>query len=349
MQAMEKPEQYGRCLVLAGGGFRFGVYLGVHAALEAAGRHPDILLASCGGAIAGAVIAALPDAQARRSWVAGPAMYDFLRAIAPTARATPLRTLGHAAARWLDRRPVPRVPDLAHDYLFELPAALPLPPTAATDGPALAIVGARLLFAPHDVGTRTRARPLFEETVFCPPRAASLLDGMASPAADARWSRGAVAPFVRADSAMTVADAVRISIADMFYFRCHQHGAHRYTGGVVDLFPIEVAGRLARDVTMERKSPFNPWFALPALRAVLGLDGAARLDHVHAQRAQTWFDTADASRALRAHGVGKHICWRRNRVALRVPATHAEYAAQVGMQWEYGYRQGMAAIEGVRQ
>lgn len=340
---MEKPAQYSHCLVLAGGGFRFGYYLGVHAAAEASGRRPDLLLATCGGAMAAAVIGRLPDAASRRDWVAGPAMYEFLRAVASSPRARPRRVLGGALLRWLDRRPVPHIPDLFDDYLFDLPAVLPLPPPGDTDGPALAIVGGRLLFDAHEVGIPRGERALFEETVFGPERAGHLLHGLSAPAADRRWSGGAMAPTLRVDSVTPVEDAVRISIADMFYFRCHAHGGHHYTGGVVDLFPIELAQRLARDVVMERKAPFGRWLAEPALRRALGIDGAARLRHVHGQSAAGWVDTTDVSRALRGHGVGKRIDWCGNRIVLRLPDTLADYAASVQAQWAYGYQKGMAA------
>lgn len=342
--------KYRRCLVLGGGGLRFAYYLGVHAAAEARGRRPDLLLATCGGALAAAVIAALPDADARRDWVAGPAMYRFLCAIESTRRAQPWHALGGAARRWLDRRPARRIPDLFDDYLFALPAALPLPPHTAppTSAPALAIVGARLMFAPHAAGQVRGARRLFAQVVFCPAQTARLLDGMAAPAADPRWSHGAIAPLLETNSTTPLADAVRISIADMFYFRSHAHGRHHYAGGVIDLFPIELAQRLAHDVIMERKASFDPWFALPALRAVFGIDGAVRLAHVHAQTADAWVDTRAIARDLRNVGVCKRIDWRlalaRSRIVLAIPATHAAYAAAVRTQWDYGYRQGLAAL-----
>lgn len=342
---MEPHEQYGRCLILPGGGFLFGYYLGVHASLEACERRPDVLLATCGGAIAAAVIAGLPDAGHRLAWIASAPMHDFLRAIDATPRATPARTLGGAALRWLQRKPAQRVPDLFDDYLFEVPATLPLPAAPAANAPALAIVGSRLLFSPDDVGHRRGDRPLFAERVFCPPRAAALLDSCAAPAADPRWNCGAIAPGLETDSVTPLHDAVRISVADMFYFRSHAHAGHHYTGGVIDLFPIELGRRLARDVIMERKMPFNPWLALPALRGVMGIDGAARLRHVHAQHADTWIDTRDARQVLRHQRIGKRIDWNANRVRLDVPASHADYAAQVRAQWEYGYAKGMAACE----
>jgi len=350
MQTLKNTEQYRRCLVLAGGGFRFGCYLGVHAAAVDCGRAPDLLLASCGGAIAAAVIAGLPDAQARRDWLASPEMYAYLRGIAPVPDMSLVRVLGGAARRWLARAAAPRAADLFRDHLFALPPSmplpLPLPAAAAGCPPALAIVGGQLLYRADAVGSARGTRRLFAQVLFCPERAAALLEGMPAPAADPRWSDGAIASDLRVECAMPLADAVRVSIADMFYFPVHAWAGRAYTGGVLDLFPIELAQRLAREVLMERKMPFNRWLALPALRTVFGIDGAARLRHVHAQRADAWFDTRDAAHALRGFGIGKRIFWRRQRIELAVPDKHAAYAAHVRAQWEYGYRKGMLAFGG---
>jgi hypothetical protein len=343
---MEKPEQYQRCLVFAGGGFRFAYYLGVHAAAQECQRRPDLLLASCGGAIAAAVIVGCPDRQARLDWMLSPHMYRFLRGIRATPRATPVRTLGAALLRWRARTPAHRIPDVFEDYLFELPDEFPLPAQVQPDAPAVAIIGSRLLFRPEEAGQVRGARCLFEEVVFCPARGARLLAGSDAPASDARWSSGAVCPSLGVDASMPIPDAVRISIADMFYFRSHAHAGQHYMGGVIDLCPIEVAQRMAREVIMERKAPFNPSFALPALRAALGIDGAARLRHVHAQDADAWVDTSDMSQALHAHGIGKRILWRQNRIGLEVPDTLHDYAAQIRVQWDYGYRKGMTAFQG---
>ncbi len=341
-----KTQKYRCCLVLAGGGFRFAYYLGVHAAAEESGRRPDVLLASCGGSIAAAVIACLPNADARLDWLRSPDMYKFLRDIRPTNRATVLRALSGAVKRWLNRSAAPRIVDLFQDYLFDLPAAPPLPAGLPACGPALAIVGGRLLYLHDEVGRDRDGRQLFAQVVFCPARAAALLHGTAAPAADARWSGGAVATTLELDCTMPLADAVRISIADMFYFSSHTCAGQHYTGGVIDLFPIELAQRLASEVIMERKSSFNPWLALPALRAVLGIDGGARLRHVHTCPAAAWFDTRDMSHALHTQGISKRIRWRENRVGLDVPPTYAAYADLVRAQWEYGYQKGKAAFTG---
>jgi hypothetical protein len=357
MQGMEKPQQYERCLVLAGGGFRFGYYLGIHAAAEETGNAPDLLLASCGGAVAAAVIQRLPDAAARKAWLASEHVHAFFAGLQSTTRAMPWRMLGAAMRRWSQRAPVPAIPDLFGDYLFELPEQLPLPPLVASTScrePALAIMGGWLLFGREAVGQPRGARVLFAETVFGNARVAGLLEGAAAPAADPRWSSGAIAPLLQVDSAMPLADAVRTSLSDMFYFRCHEHAGEHYTGGVIDLFPIELARRLATSVAMERKGRLDPWLVAPAWRAVLGIDGHARLRAVYGlnagenagQHADVWIDTTDMSPALRDHGLKKAVRWQENRFRLIAPDSREAWRAQVDAQWRYGYRKGLAAFTG---
>jgi hypothetical protein len=82
---------------------------------------------------------------------------------------------------------------------------------------------------------------LFAETIFTEPRVAGLLAGMPSPIASNAHKNSVVAPQIEFETQIAVADAVRAPIADMYYFRCHQIGEHHYSGGVIDLFPIEIA------------------------------------------------------------------------------------------------------------
>jgi predicted acylesterase/phospholipase RssA len=336
--------RYQRCLVMAGGAFRFTYYLGMYAALSATGKRPDLLLASCGGSIAAAIIQALPDDESRLAWVSSPAMYDFLCGLQSTPRAAIGRSLLHAVRRRFDTRRAGLVPDLFHDYFFEIPPQLPLPPPRPDPEVAVAIVGGRILYEPEDVGQPRAGRKLFAETVFCDQRTASLLEGMSSALGDPRWGDNAIARQLVSDTAMPIGDAVRISISDMFYFRCHSHASGHYMGGVVDLFPIEVANRLAYNVMMEMKSQFDLATSIPALRAVLGIDGNQRLRHIHDQHADVWIDTSDVEQSLRAQGVQKQLSWRQNRIRLVMPGDYAHYVADVSTQWQYGYDRAMEAL-----
>ncbi|WP_442776093.1 patatin-like phospholipase family protein [Sphaerotilus montanus] len=338
--------RYARCLVMAGGGFRFGYYLGLHAALAAQGRAPDVLLASCGGAIAAAVIQALAGAGARRDWLASPAMHAFCRSLQARPGATLGGALAGALARFCNRQPAPRVPDLFNDYLFELPARLPLP--AAPDpapGPAVAFIAGTLLYGEHEVGQPRGARPLFAETVLCDARTAALLQGGRAPMDDPRWGHGVIAPDLRTVTDMPVADAVRASIADMFYFRCHAHAGRHYLGGAIDLVPVEIARQLANEVFMEHKAPYDHTLATPALRAVLGVDGHRRMRHVmhadlHAHPGRCNYDTSDMRRALPHALLRKRLRWAANRIELAAPEQLSDYRRLVDAQWHYGHQCG---------
>ncbi|WP_028102588.1 patatin-like phospholipase family protein [Pseudoduganella violaceinigra] len=339
---MNVNQKYERCMVMAGGGFRFGYYLGMHAAAEDSGMAPDILLASCGGSLAAAIIQGLPDAARRKQWLASQEMYRFMCGLRTAPHVRPLPVLGSALLRGLSPGRATRVPDVFDDYMFELPELLPLP-VSSQPGMALAIVAAKLLFGRQHIGQAREGRELFAEVVLGPERACRLLEGWTAPASRPAWSCGAVAPGLLLDSRMPVADAVRSSITDMLYFACHAHNGNHYMGGVIDLFPIEIAHGLAKHVTMEAKAPFDQALAIPALRSVLGIDGNARLRHVHSQHAHAWVDTSDISSALRGSGMRKRIDWRGNRIRLEMPRSFDEYAMDVEAQWQYGYQRGMEA------
>lgn len=330
-------------MVLAGGGFRFGYYLGMHAAAVDAGRAPDLLLATCGGAIAGAIIAGLPDTASRKAWLMSPRMHAFFGELRSGPRASPLRALTQVALRRMRSAPAARIPDLYNDYLFEIPPILPLPAPLSPQVsavPSLAILGGRLLFGPDEAGQARGDRPLYQITLFASERIAALADGL--PAAMREWTN-TVAPTLHVNTTTTMADAARISITDMFYFKAQQANNAHYTGGAIDLMPIELARQLAHHISMEIKQPYDQLMAIPALRAVFGIDGNQRMRHVHAQHADTWIDTSDAPTALRGTGIQKRIDWRRNRIQLIAPASYDQYAADIETQWRYGYERARKA------
>ncbi|MES2300006.1 MAG: patatin-like phospholipase family protein [Pseudomonadota bacterium] len=334
--------KYQRCMVLAGGGFRFGIYLGMHAALRDTQRAPDLLLASCGGAIAATLIAALPDDAQRKEWLCSRQMYEYWREVKSTRKAAITRALAQAFKRKLARANAASIPDLFHDYLFDVPDHLPLP-AAPAQHVAVAVVGGKLLYGPDEVGQARRQRKLFTQTVFCPPRAAALLHGMPSPMSAPLWGDNAIAAPMHTDVTMPLAVAARISIADMYYIRCYHHDGHDYIGGVLDLFPIELARQLADKVVMEFKESFDQTFSIPAWRAVLGVDGNERLRYANAQEVDVRIDTSDVTQALERQALRKRLDWRRNRIELELPPDYATYVRFMEDQWQYGYQRTMEA------
>lgn len=345
-----KVDKYERCMVFAGGGFRFGAYLGMHAAATDAKKKPDILLASCGGAIAAALIHALPDEEARKDWLCSRQMYDYCRQVHSTPHAVLHRVLLRAAQRRFSSQLAPVVPDIFSEYLFEPPdTEIPLPPVAPYSGQAaLAIIGAKLLFGSSEIGHARGARKLFAETIFASPRVQHLLACATSALARSAWHASAVALGLCFESVYPLASAVLISTADVIYFPAVSHLGQFYSGGAVDLFPIEIAKQLATEIIMELKAPLDQSFAQPAWRSVYGIDGNARLRQVQQNHAKigndVWIDTRDIRLQLRTEQVQKRMDWRTGRIRLVAAKTHVEFVAQMQAQWRYGYQRATAAF-----
>jgi predicted acylesterase/phospholipase RssA len=335
---------YQRCLVMAGGGFRFGYYLGMMAAFEQHQRAPDVLVASCGAAIAAAVIQGLPDNASRLEFLSSPQMYAYWCGLGSNPQKKLSTTLKDLGQRALWSRFMQTAPDLYQDYLFEVPPLLPLPePQSYAGAPDLAIIAGRVLYPSAAAGSRIGG-PWFEETVFAEGALAAALSGMVSPLAPVHFPGSRIAPQISVQSGVALKDAVRASISDMYYFRCHEVAGQAYIGGVVDLFPIEIASRLASQVVMERKAPYDRLLGLPAVRAVLGFDGNQRIRQVNQQFADYWVDTADMTSALTKHQIGKRINWRANRIELVMPATYPQFRQMLQLQWDYGYQRACQAL-----
>ncbi|WP_229262543.1 patatin-like phospholipase family protein [Duganella radicis] len=340
----ESYKPYKRCMVMGGGGFRFGIYIGMYAALREAGKAPDVLLASCGGAIAAAIIHNLPDPEAQRAWLSSEAMYQFWCSLRSTDNAVLLGTLLRAAKRKMNNVSAPVIPDLFNDYLFEIPPQLPFPPATGTPAVDVAIIGGKLLFDASDVGQPRGRRKLYAETVFCKERAAAALQGMDSPLSDPRWGDHAIARELLTDSSVAVTDAARISIADMIYFRCAHHRGDEYIGGVLDLFPVEIARKLGEEVVMEFKEAFDQVFAIPAWRSVLGVDGNARLRYANSHLADMRIDSSDVSVVLEKQQLQQKLDWLRNRIELRMPPSYEIFVQHMQDQWRYGYQRAQEAL-----
>jgi predicted acylesterase/phospholipase RssA len=342
---MHQSKKYQRCMVMAGGGFHFGYYLGVYAALCEVGKRPDVLLASCGGAIAAALIQRLPDDATRRGWLSDRQMFDFWNGLKSTSKARVTHAFISAMRRRFLGNNAKYIPDLFNDYMFEIPAQLPLP-ESGPHNVDIAIVAGKLNYAEHEVGQLRGQRKLFSEVIFCQQRAADLLESLTSPLNDVTYADSAIAAQMLLDTTMPVNDAVRASISDMFYFRCHSHShsGSDYIGGVVDLFPIEVANRLADSVIMELKGGYDDMYGIPAIRNVLGFDGNQRLKNVLNQHADVWVDTSDMEQVFLHQRIHQKIIWYKNQIQIVTPGSFDEYVRMIDAQWEFGYQRAMLGL-----
>jgi predicted acylesterase/phospholipase RssA len=342
LNIMIKPEKYESCMLLSGGGFRYAYYLGMYAAFNDRNQAPSLLLATCGGAVAAAIIQGLPDDAQRKQWVRSPHMHQFWRELKSNPRYGITRAAWQAAKRKMLAPHAQIIPDLFNDYLFEIEQYVPLPafnrdPSAI----AVAIVAGKLRYSETEVGQPRHSRKLFHEIVFCDPRTHALLSNTASALANAD---NALDTEILVDTQMPIAEAARASISDMYYFRCHHYRDHDYVGGAINLVPIEIARQLAHKVIAEIKSPYDAAFSIPALKAVFGIDGNQRLQSVAKQFVDVWVDTSDMRSVLKHHRFDKKIDWRHNRITLTAPRSYVAYTQMIDAQWQYGYDRGRLSI-----
>ena len=340
---MTIAKKYQRCMILSGGGFRFGYFLGMYAALAAQKKAPDILLGTCGGAVAAAIIQGLPNDEARKQWIRSPQMHSFWRGLKTNPRSRLTSTIWNAAKRRMLANDAKHIPDLFHDYLFEIEQYVPLPQctTDFSNRPAVAILAGQLQYKESEIGMLRHKRKLFSEIVFCGDRSNQLLLGQTSAVSS---PSNAIGPEVLFSAKMPMDEAVRASISDMYYFRCHSYRGESFVGGAINLVPTEIAQALAHQIIVEKKSAYDNQLAIPAIKAVFGMDANQRLSQVHAQAVDCWIDTSDMTSALRQDSFDKKLNWRKNQIELAAPASYDAYTGMIDAQWQYGYDRATQAL-----
>lgn len=341
------PKPYQRCLVMCGGGFRFGYYLGIYAAMELHGRKPDLLLATCGAAIAATVIAGLDNDSQRRDWLDSEAMFAFWQSLRWNPRQSMVSVSKSLLKRWATPPQYKRLPDLHQDFLFSVPGELPLPSLPAHPASDVAVIAGKILYPRQSAG-KWHSAPWFEETILTNSPHLQHLHGLRSPVSAPFLRHSRVAPHLNVIRTDDMADAARASVSDMFYFPCHQSPHGDFLGGVTDLFPVEIAKALAPEIWMERKAEYDCFKSLPAVRRVLGFDGNQRLRKVMQSDAAAWIDTSDMETALVEHQIRMRADWQQNRIHLSLPVDYASFRTMNRLQWEYGYQRGLQAIAALK-
>ncbi|MDR9778106.1 patatin-like phospholipase family protein, partial [Rhizobium hidalgonense] len=70
---------FNRLLMFSGGGSRFGYYLGAYAALVDHQLIPDIILASCGGSLAAALVDIAPESDQLKQLATSKTLHTMLQ------------------------------------------------------------------------------------------------------------------------------------------------------------------------------------------------------------------------------------------------------------------------------
>ncbi|TWV82998.1 patatin-like phospholipase family protein [Moraxella sp. VT-16-12] len=367
-QTPAKP--YRRAVVFAGGGLRFGYYLGVYQALCETGKRPDIVLAICGGAFAAAFLELAPEPKMALVLLQSPTAYQMFCRFYGVVPAHRMAFVLPATRRFISLKPDKSKHALSQktldslysqalfaikdegDYplwqsdkltqilsqdltqnLAQNPAQIPTNlPSPSEQTIASLMVLSRL----QTVDTGYCWQSLLRPSAAVSADVCTWLDGVPCVLHDHQPKR--VAPTVAVQD-LPLAVAVRASISDMYYLSPTHHDGQTLFGGVLDLTPVELASVLADEVFIDDKTPYDKLLASPAIGSCFGFDPNVRLSEVKQKTHPAmvhWLPLADSRRHVPAL-IGKRFHWQKGCIQGVYP-TFNTFKQIAHQQYHYGYQ-----------
>lgn len=321
--------------MLCGGGHQYSTLLGRYQALIDQGKQPDLLIASCGGSIIANLICSISDPQQRLDWLSSKEMHRFWQSQVPGPGNQLHKVLLGAFKRKFRINSTKQLPDLFSTWLFDFETPFPALPQRLPNAPDTLIIGTQMNYSQQDVGLPSKAAffsdAQFSEVVFCNERIGDLLRNEKSSMANHSEKISTELVIKHSVSELT---AMRVSVADCYYYQPVDLEGKQFIGGLINLFPIELAKCCAIEVISERKPNFDRLFAVPAIQHVFGFDPQHRLDQYHDNDDVTWL----AEIPTTGNGsIGKKINGFKNQLQLSV-GSYDEFKQQVLEQYQAGYR-----------
>lgn len=340
---MADSKLFDHAMLMSGGSSRFGYYLGMYAAAKQQNKAPDLILATCGGAIAAGIIACFSDVRDQKLALLSEEMHAMQKRIVPKESLT--RALMQIIFRLCQSSPVTKYPDFYEDAIFSILNDMdndffPFDHGAFNSNPntSIAIIGSKLHYTPKQVHQRVNGNTLFQEVVFSTPEVVQEM---------MLFDYSSTSQLIHSELYLpndaSLAKAIRASVGDIFYAPPFEYRNDYYMGGMVNLVPFEYAQYLAKSTTLECKQTFNRLTAVPAFQQVLGFNPNRRLAELHRQQPTRWVDTRDSATALRQFQSKKRVQWLKNCVDIKVPS-YANYRVAMEKQWQYGFERGLRSF-----
>ncbi len=341
--AETKP--FHRVVVFSGGGFEFAQFLGAMEALEESDKKPDLIIASCGGSIAAAIIANFDDPNLRRQFLFSYKFKDFVR----SSQANKNILSVSAGYAWLNRRKkeanLNLIPSIFSDYLIEAPVNLPLPEmniSFSSSQIPMIIIGGKVLFTAAQVGQQKKEK-LFREIYFTSPQIASYLKDFKSPVGQ-NFVSSSIALDTEVKTDIGVMLAARAAATNPMVFPPVQISHDYYVGGSINLYPLELARELGEEVIMSFGEDFSEHSGVPVIKAAFQFDANERLRSITNQSANWWTDASDRSSAIEEpYGFGIKNSFMK--VYFRMPSEDDIFDKDITAHFKYGKDRMLEAIQ----
>lgn len=343
--ANAETKPFHRVVVFSGGGFEFAQFLGAMEALEDSDKKPDLIIASCGGSIAAAIIANFSDPNLRRQFLFSHRFRDFVR----SSQANKNILSVSAGRSWLNRRTkeakLSLIPAIFTDYLIDAPVNLPLPEMniAFSSSPIpMIIIGGKILFTSTQVG-QPKKQKLFREVYFTSPDVGSHLKDFKSPVGR-DFDSSSIDLNIEVNTDTGVMQAARAAATNPMIFPPALINHDYYVGGSINLYPLELARELAEEVVMSFGEDFSEYSGVPVIKAAFQFDANERLRSVTNQSANWWTDASDRSSALEEpYGFGIKNTFMS--VYFRMPSEDNIFDRDIAAHFKYGKERMLEAIQ----
>lgn len=331
-------------LVFNGGGFKTAMFLGMLKGVKEAGLKPDIIIGTCGGSIPAAIAHSIADSEGQQTFVESEEFYEMLKSIDFTEYASVRKTLFLAEDFYIKFKLNKIIPDIFSDYLMNVPKEIDLSELSLGFEPKshrTVIIAAKVLFTEKETGKfRKKGKKLFKQSIFTDSKTADELKGFIAP--NSGFKNSAITPEVDFITDAKLAEASRASISDPFYMEPAHYNGDRFVTGAVDLYPMELARRLADKVIFALPTKFDI-VEQGAIFATFNFSHNKRHAQVFDDSKNYLIDSTDFPSKLDFTPAPNFLTWK---MKTKVPKTYEEYRQLVRSQFEYGYKQALKAAKG---
>ncbi|MGE0614114.1 MAG: hypothetical protein AB7P04_00615 [Bacteriovoracia bacterium] len=334
-------KRYDRALIWVGGGLNTGYFLGMLDGAIESNWKPDVIVATCGSSLAGAIAHHAQSSAEMRQVVESREFYELLQKV--EGNNTELLGVGMKVLElmWANRVSG-SIPALDEGHIFHMdPHGLPgdlLKDRFRSEGIRLLVVGAKA----NRSGKKIQS---FTPTYFTDAQTGALLKDFLYPLArqfpDSKMTeKGLVVTSLDTSQAIraTISDAYLINPLELPNGEVYGAGAHM-------LHPLELGPTLARESMMMFPGSFG-FVPQETLKAAWGIDNNERVRHVTSQYADYWIDGSDNPFAPIAN-FNEHLdlgAADGHKVWIGLPNRFEEYVRGVRLQWEEGRLRAIEAL-----
>jgi hypothetical protein len=312
-------DRYPRVMVTTGGGLNVAVFLGELAGALEMGWKPDLIIATCGSGLAGVNLHAMKDPQEIVRLIEEPELLYKMLSLARVQRdqahlgkvgglLVPFAVRSNGKGAGLSRL----IPDIWAPSVMHIPTDFSKPenytkiPSPVVgrgfkdEGIRLLIPAARVLYEKNDVDKPAEGWNMYRETFFTDKETAKRLEGMPSFVAVQYPASGVEIPSETITDADLIT-AARAGISDVMYINPGLVRGEYFAGSAVDLYPLEIAKRLGKEVLMTYSQPVDS-FTDMGYEQVFGYSLAHRAKRVANMSADYWIDNSDINELYQSVG-----------------------------------------------